>query len=71
MRLASALALACLIPIAFDGCRKSEYGFVQEKLNEQGFALVAANRFLSGLRSVISLTVGMAHYGHVSNMVLE
>lgn len=34
---------------------------VRERLQNQGFALVAANRFLSGLRSVISLTVGMAH----------
>lgn len=33
----------------------------RESLNRRGFALVAANRFLSGLRSVISLTVGMAH----------
>ena len=30
-------------------------------LERYGFGLVAANRFLSGLRSVISLTVGMAH----------
>ena len=34
---------------------------VREKLKKRGFGLVAANRFLSGLRSVISLTVGMAH----------
>ena len=33
----------------------------RERLKQQGFFLVAANRFLSGLRSVISLTVGMAH----------
>lgn len=30
-------------------------------LDHYGYWLVAANRFLSGLRSVISLTVGMAH----------
>lgn len=40
---------------------KKRIGKVQEKLRKNGFALVAANRFLSGLRSVISLTVGMAH----------
>ena len=34
---------------------------VREKLGQRGFVLVAANRFLSGLRSVISLTVGMSH----------
>ncbi len=34
---------------------------VRVKLRERGFLLIAANRFLSGLRSVISLTVGMAH----------
>ena len=40
---------------------KKRISRVQAKLRERGFALVAANRFLSGLRSVISLTVGMAH----------
>lgn len=30
-------------------------------LDKYGYGLVAANRFLSGLRSVISLTVGIAH----------
>lgn len=34
---------------------------VRQRLKDQGFVIVAANRFLSGLRSVISLTVGMAH----------
>jgi membrane protein DedA with SNARE-associated domain len=33
----------------------------QQWLREWGYGVVAANRFLSGLRSVISLTVGMAH----------
>ena len=34
---------------------------VKEHLQRWGFSLILANRFLSGLRSVISLTVGMAH----------
>ncbi len=34
---------------------------VRGLLDRWGFSLVAANRFLSGLRSVISLTVGMVH----------
>ena len=34
---------------------------VRGLLDRWGFGLVAANRFLSGLRSVISLTVGMVH----------
>lgn len=34
---------------------------VKSLLDTWGFGLVAANRFLSGLRSVISLTVGMVH----------
>ena len=34
---------------------------VRAKLKRWGFSLIAANRFLGGLRSVISLTVGMAH----------
>jgi membrane protein DedA with SNARE-associated domain len=33
----------------------------QQWLHRWGYGVVAANRFLSGLRSVISLTVGMAH----------
>ena len=33
----------------------------QDWLRRWGYGVVAANRFLSGLRSVISLTVGMAH----------
>ncbi len=32
-----------------------------EWLHRWGYGVIAANRFLSGLRSVISLTVGMAH----------
>lgn len=33
----------------------------KEWLQRWGYGVIAANRFLSGLRSVISLTVGMAH----------
>lgn len=33
----------------------------QQWLRRWGYGVIAANRFLSGLRSVISLTVGMAH----------
>lgn len=40
---------------------KKRIGRVRQRLQRQGFFIVAANRFLSGLRSVISLTVGMAH----------
>jgi len=39
---------------------KSKLETARSKLDRWGFLLVAANRFLSGLRSVISLTVGMA-----------
>jgi membrane protein DedA with SNARE-associated domain len=34
---------------------------VQRWMQRWGYGIVAANRFLSGTRSVISLTVGMAH----------
>ncbi|WP_397546013.1 DedA family protein [Rhodothermus marinus] len=34
---------------------------VQRWMQRWGYGIVAANRFLSGARSVISLTVGMAH----------
>ena len=34
---------------------------VRKHLKRWGYSLIAANRFLSGLRSVISLTVGMSH----------
>ncbi|MDA0684463.1 MAG: DedA family protein [Bacteroidetes bacterium] len=55
------VGVGLLDPDRFRWLPKKRIRVVQEKLNEQGFALVAANRFLSGLRSVISLTVGMAH----------
>ncbi len=37
-----------------------QVGRAQQWLDRWGYGLVAANRFLSGFRSVISLTVGMA-----------
>ena len=40
---------------------KDKIRTVKGKLEKWGFRLVAGNRFLSGLRSVISLAVGMAH----------
>ena len=39
---------------------ESKLDTARSKLDRWGFLLVAANRFLSGLRSVISLAVGMA-----------
>lgn len=40
---------------------KEQIRRAKDWFDRYGFGLVAANRFLSGLRSVISLTVGMAH----------
>jgi len=40
---------------------KRQLETAKSKLDRWGFQLVAANRFLSGLRSVISLTVGMGN----------
>lgn len=39
---------------------KEQIGSAQRWLHRWGYGVVLANRFLSGLRSVISLTVGMA-----------
>jgi membrane protein DedA with SNARE-associated domain len=50
-----------LDPARFRWLPKKRIFRVKDHLQRRGFALVAANRFLSGLRSVISLTVGMAH----------
>ncbi|MDA1027461.1 MAG: DedA family protein [Bacteroidetes bacterium] len=50
-----------LDPTKYKWLPKQKFEVVREKLQKWGFRLVAANRFLSGLRSVISLTVGMAH----------
>ena len=55
------LGVGLLDPGRFRWLPKKRIGRVQNRLKEQGFYIVAANRFLSGLRSVISLTVGMAH----------
>lgn len=40
---------------------KRRIGQARDWLKRYGYGVVAANRFLSGARSVISLTVGMAH----------
>ena len=48
-------------PDRFKWLPKEKILVVKSKLERWGFRLVAANRFLSGLRSVISLAVGMAH----------
>ncbi|NQV74252.1 DedA family protein [bacterium] len=50
-----------LDPNRFKWLPKQRILLVKSKLERWGFGLVAANRFLSGLRSVISLAVGMAH----------
>lgn len=50
-----------LDPARFRWLPKKRIFRVKEHLQQRGFVLVAANRFLSGLRSVISLTVGMSH----------
>lgn len=55
------LGVGLLDPDRFKWLPKKRIAKVRDKLQKQGFAIVAANRFLSGLRSVISLTVGMAH----------
>lgn len=52
---------AVLEPDRFRWLPKRRIRKVRLKLREWGYGLIAANRFLSGLRSVISLTVGMAH----------
>ncbi len=40
---------------------KQQIGRAEKWLRKWGYGVVLANRFLSGLRSVISLTVGIAH----------
>lgn len=52
---------AIMDPARFRWLPKGRIESVRRHLKRWGFGLVAANRFLSGLRSVISLTVGMAH----------
>jgi len=48
-------------PAKYRWVPKQKIDTVKVQLHAWGFKLVAANRFLSGLRSVISLTVGMSH----------
>lgn len=40
---------------------KEQIARAERWLERWGYGIIAANRFLSGLRSVISITVGMAH----------
>jgi len=55
------LGTSLLEPDRYRWLPKKRMERVRERLQRQGFLIVAANRFLSGLRSVISITVGMAH----------
>lgn len=55
------IGVGLLDPQRFRWLPKNRINRVRGRLKRQGFLIVAANRFLSGLRSVISLTVGMAH----------
>jgi len=55
------VGVGLLDPDRYRWLPKSRIVLVRDRLQRHGFLLVAANRFLSGLRSVISLTVGMAH----------
>jgi membrane protein DedA with SNARE-associated domain len=50
-----------LVPKRYRWLPENRIKRVRQLLADWGFGLVVANRFLSGLRSVISLTVGMAH----------
>ena len=59
--LGSAMGLAILNPNRLRWLPKKRILSARRYLNRWGYRLVAANRFLSGLRSVISLSVGMAH----------
>ncbi len=55
------LGHAVLDPDRLKWLPKGRIQVVRRHLQQWGFGLVLANRFLSGLRSVISLTVGLAH----------
>ena len=50
-----------LEPEKYKWLPKDNIRLVLAKFDVWGFRLIAANRFLSGLRSVISLAVGLAH----------
>lgn len=52
---------AVMDPARFKWLPKKRIQTARKHLQRWGFRLVLANRFLSGLRSVISLTVGLAH----------
>ncbi len=54
-----------LVPKKYRWLPEARMDKVRQLLDDWGFGLVVANRFLSGLRSVISLTVGMAHMNPV------
>lgn len=55
------VGVAVLDPERLRWLPKRQVGKVERWLRKWGFGVVLANRFLSGLRSVISITVGMAH----------
>lgn len=55
------IGYAIMDPNRFRWLPKARIEAVRRHLARWGYGLIAANRFLSGLRSVISLTVGMAH----------
>jgi membrane protein DedA with SNARE-associated domain len=55
------LGRAVLDPDRFRWIPQDQIEKVQQWLLKWGYGVVLANRFLSGARSVISLTVGMAH----------
>ena len=59
--LGSKLGTALLTPGRYRWLPKKRFLAARAHLAQWGYGLVAANRFLSGLRSVISLSVGMAH----------
>jgi len=52
---------AVMDPLRLRWIPKDQIARAQRWLEKWGYGIVAVNRFLSGLRSVISLTVGMAH----------
>ncbi len=55
------IGVAVLDPHRLRWLPKRRIHQVQRWMRRWGYGIVAANRFLSGARSVISLTVGMAH----------
>ncbi len=59
--LGARIGTAVMDPQRFRWLPKDKVFKVRAWLKRWGYGVVAANRFLSGARSVISLTVGMAH----------